>query len=134
MKSFYKLLLFAVTLISSQLTAQEYVKYETLPPSIIQQKVDYINGINVKYNIPGSGYLYLTLFKDNKPVGNCVKKVTRGKRIIKCDIFIWDGGKSITRKGNYEYRLEIYEGPENNFNDKITAAPVIKNVKVVKNL
>ncbi len=132
MKSTYKILLGVMLFFASPIFSQEYVKYITKPPTEIAQKTSFINNIDVKYNIPTSGYLYLTLFKDNKPVGNCVKKVTRGKRMVKCDIFIWDGGKSITKKGKYFYKLEIYKGSQNDFSNKLTNAPIIYNIKVVK--
>lgn len=134
MKPIYKFLLLGLLFFTAPIFSQEYVKYIVEPPKKIQQKSDYIYGAKVKYNIPTSGYLYLTLFKDSQPIGNSVHKVTRGKRELKCDIFIWDGGKSVTRKGVYEYRLEVFKGEENDFNTSITKAPVIRGVEVVKKL
>ncbi len=132
MKKFYHILLLGVMLFAAPAFGQKYVKYVTPPPTEIPQKSGYINNIDVKYNIPEAGYLYLTLFKDSKPVGNSVHKVTRGKRSVRCNIFIWDGGKSITKKGEYKYKLEIYKGPENDFNEKIIDAPDITEIKIVK--
>lgn len=134
MKTIYKILVVGFMLFTTQLFSQEYVKFIETPPMIVEQKSNYINGFKIKYNIPTSGFLYLTLFKDGKPIGNSVKKVTRGKRIIETNLMIWDGGNSLTRKGEYIYRLEVFKGPKNDFTKRITKATPIDSIKVVKKL
>lgn len=132
MKTTYKILTILFFLFAIPSFSQPYVKFFETPTMEIKQKSNYINGFKIKYNVPGNGFLYLTLFKNGKPIGNSVKKVTRGKRIIETNIFIWDGGQTLTRKGDYVYRLEIYKGSENDFSKRVAKAPNISGIKVVK--
>lgn len=135
MRATYKILTVLFILFTSHSFAQAYVKYEEEPPMILQQKSDYIKGFKLKYNIPASGYLYITLLKDGVAIGNSSEKITRGKRVIETNLMIWDGGASLTRKGEYAYRLVICESEKRgDFSRKVAEAPLIEGIKVVKKL
>ncbi len=117
-------------LLSSSAVAQPYVKFEEQPPMEITIKERFIKNIKIKYNTPSNGVLYLTLLKDGEGIGNSKHKVTRGKRILNCNITIWDD-KEITKKGDYTYKLLILP-KDNSWKNPIAKAKPITGVKAIK--
>lgn len=130
MKTIYKILTVTLLLISSQSFAQAYVKFEETPPMEIGVKDKYIKNIKIKYNVPTRGQLYVTLLKDGKGIGNATMEVTRGKRIVKCNIAIWED-QIISKKGKYEYRLLVLK-KKKDWNNVLVKAKVVKGVKAIK--
>lgn len=130
MKIIYKILTVILLLFASQAFSQAYVKFEETPPMEIGIKETRVKNIKIKYNVPSKGQLYLTLLKDGKAIGNSTIEVTRGKRVVNCTVAIWDG-KLITKKGKYEYRLQVLKGKKD-WNNVIAKATPITGVKAVK--
>ncbi len=110
---------------------QAYVKFNQDPPKQILRKSSVIENIEIKYNIPKSGYMYVALLRNDIPIGNTIVPVKRGKRVVLCNIYIWED-KTLKLKGDYKYVINIWEGEKDSFQTRILDPVEYGGVEVVK--
>ncbi len=127
--NFKYIILFLGLFYSNVFFGQAYVKFHNIPTEI-KQKSAFVQGLKIKYNLPKKGFMYVSLLRNDIAIGNAVVPVKRGKRIVDCNITVWEE-KNLKKKGDYKYRINVWEGAKDTFSERMVDPIEFSSITVV---